>query len=496
MEKPTRASIEQRVRKGEDLARIDLRQVNLAGAKLSGAKLARADLEGANLENADLSNADLSGASLREAFAAGAILNNAQLKKADLDGAVLRQAKMRKVDLSRANLEGTNLEGADLGKAKFRYAQLDSANLATAVLTGANLSQADLSNACLAGVRADRANFSRADLSEASLEEASLRDAVLDEAVLRGVKGKKAKLRGASLLECDLENAVLDGADFSRADLRRARLSGARLAKTVLDSAKIFGIDCGQSIPEGAIAQRCDVSREGDGSRLASLQDFLENPAGKERSDDQSLRRYVGPGDTLRNAELSFESGAEVQVDGLLEHCELNLAGDASLIIGESGILDGCRVVGGRVQVNGCFLERSRVGLERDRARRRALDQRVEPVEGRASLEGRGASGLLAPGARRLLVRGPAGPHERQRGRGERDAQDEGVLGQGCHRIGPRPDLARSRRRGRACGTRAAGSRGAALSPGSTARRPRRRGGSGARAGRPPCATVAVRAPR
>jgi hypothetical protein len=90
----------------------------------------------------------------------------------------------------------------------------------------------------------------------------------------------------------------------------------------------------------------------------------LSNPVGKEAPDDQRLRRYVGPGDTLRNAELSFESGAEVQVDGLLEHCELNLAEDASLIIGESGVLDGCRVVGGRVHVNGCFLERSRVGLE------------------------------------------------------------------------------------------------------------------------------------
>jgi hypothetical protein len=66
----------------------------------------------------------------------------------------------------------------------------------------------------------------------------------------------------------------------------------------------------------------------------------------------------------LRNAELSFESGAEVQVDGLLEHCELNMAADASLIIGESGVLENCRVVGGRVRVNGCFLERSRVGLD------------------------------------------------------------------------------------------------------------------------------------
>jgi hypothetical protein len=40
------------------------------------------------------------------------------------------------------------------------------------------------------------------------------------------------------------------------------------------------------------------------------------------------------------------------------------MAEDASLIIGETGVLENCRVIGGRVRVNGCFLERSRVGLD------------------------------------------------------------------------------------------------------------------------------------
>jgi hypothetical protein len=95
-----------------------------------------------------------------------------------------------------------------------------------------------------------------------------------------------------------------------------------------------------------------------------ALAKFLKNPGGGEDGEEQRLRRYVGPGDVLKNAELSFESGAEVQVDGKLEHCELNMAEDASLIIGESGVLENCRVIGGRVRVNGCFLERTRVGLD------------------------------------------------------------------------------------------------------------------------------------
>jgi uncharacterized protein YjbI with pentapeptide repeats len=364
MEKPTRASIEQRVRKGEDLARIDLRQVNLSGAKLAGAKLGRADLEGANLENADLSGADLSGASLREAFIAGANLEGAVLKKADLDGAVLRLAKLKKADLSRANLEGSNLEGADLEKAKFKYAQLDSANMTTAILSGANFSQADLDSACLAGVRAERANFSRASLANASLDDAQFKDAVLDESVLRGASLRRTNFQSASLIEADLEKAVCDAADFSRADLRRSRFPLAIFRQTIIDSARVFGIEIGPSNGESFVAQRVDLSREADGSRWVVLARFLKNPSGAEDPDEQRLRRYVGPGDILRNAELSFESGAEVQVDGLLEHCELNMAEDASLIIGETGVLENCRVVGGRVRINGCFLERSRVGLD------------------------------------------------------------------------------------------------------------------------------------
>jgi uncharacterized protein YjbI with pentapeptide repeats len=306
----------------------------------------------------------LSGASLREAFMAGANLEGAILKKADLDGAVLRSAKLKKADLSRANLEGTNLEGADLEKAKLKYAQLDSANLATTNLTGANFSQADLDSACLAVARGDGSNFARASLANASLDEATFKDAVFDEAVLKNVSARRTNFQGATLLEADLEKANCDATDFSRADLRRARFMQATFNKVIIDSARVFAIELGPLHADAFVAQRIDLSREADGSRWVNLQRFLKNPSGAEDGEDQRMRRYVGPGDILRNAELSFESGAEVQVDGLLEHCELNMAEDASLIIGESGVLENCRVIGGRVRVNGSFLERTRVGLD------------------------------------------------------------------------------------------------------------------------------------
>jgi hypothetical protein len=203
---------------------------------------------------------------------------------------------------------------------------------------------------------------------------------------------------------------VCDAADFSRADLRRARFPLAIFRQTVIDSARVFGADWGQLSPENFIAQRVDLSRDADGSRWVNLARFLKNPTGAEDPNEQRLRRYVGPGDILRNAELSFESGAEVQVDGLLEHCELNMAEDASLIIGETGVLENCRVIGGRVRVNGCFLERSRVGLE-------------GPVELVVSRQGAVATTLQQPesttqfgfaaGCRlRLFIKNPTKPAE------------------------------------------------------------------------------------
>jgi hypothetical protein len=73
----------------------------------------------------------------------------------------------------------------------------------------------------------------------------------------------------------------------------------------------------------------------------------------------------VGPGDVLKNADLFFGGGAEIQVDGRLLSCEIKLAGDATLVITETGSLEGCRVSGGRVHVRGRFIAPASIGLYR-----------------------------------------------------------------------------------------------------------------------------------
>jgi hypothetical protein len=42
----------------------------------------------------------------------------------------------------------------------------------------------------------------------------------------------------------------------------------------------------------------------------------------------------------LAQRRVQLRSGAEVQVEGSLEHCGCNMAGDGSLIIGEMGVLE------------------------------------------------------------------------------------------------------------------------------------------------------------
>jgi hypothetical protein len=77
------------------------------------------------------------------------------------------------------------------------------------------------------------------------------------------------------------------------------------------------------------------------------------------------IRRYIGVGDVLKNAELEFGDGAEVQVDGHLEGCSITLAANATLVVGEDGVLERCQIKGGNIEIHGRFLEMNRIGFVR-----------------------------------------------------------------------------------------------------------------------------------
>jgi hypothetical protein len=166
----------------------------------------------------------------------------------------------------------------------------------------------------------------------------------------------------ASLVEADLSKASFVRSDFRGADLRRAIFDGARLDNTVLTGAKVHGATLGQVVATTLIADWVDASRNADGSERLTHAQLLALIAGVAQEVD-ARTRYIGAGDMLRNAELSFGDAAEVRVDGHLDGCSIELAINAHLVIGDGGLLERCQIRGGNVEIHGCFLERDRPGF-------------------------------------------------------------------------------------------------------------------------------------
>jgi uncharacterized protein YjbI with pentapeptide repeats len=318
----TRDQVLQKSKRGDKLERADLRGVDLSKVALAGAALSRADLDGANLESANLRRAALKNASLREAYLAGADLQEANLENADLEGAKLDRANLAGANLSRANLEGASLAGANLAGARLPYAQLVAANLTGADLRGATL-------------------------AHASLDEASL--------------------GGAKLAKADLSHAGLEKADLTDVDARGATLTGARLGGATLTGAKVAGL-VGTGVPNTDVKVAwLDTSEAGDGTGRISngeIPSRLSGLAAAPHATAPASRRYFGHGDILRNATLTFEAGARVEIDSLFENCSIEIGEGTELVVGSSGVLADCNIAGGgSITINGQFFERESPGI-------------------------------------------------------------------------------------------------------------------------------------
>ncbi len=332
-----------KIKSGEKLERAELRGLSMPKAVLEGANFRRCDLDGANFEGARLSNALFKNASLREAFLAGADLREANLESADLEGANLQSARLSGANLNRANLEGANLQGADLTGARLTHAVLEAAKLGGAILVGAQLAHADLGEADLSTAKLDGADLASANLAGANMEEASLVSAQLRDAQLSG--------------------ATLTKANFSAADLRRAALTKARLEGAVFGGAHVHGIIGTGGAVERIVAEWVDDSVEGDGSHKVTGPDVASLLSGQAVVPSVH-KRYFGRGDVLRNAHLEFDTGAAVEIESLFEHCTIALGNDSELVIGRSGVLNGCQVKGaGKITIHGKFVEQESPGI-------------------------------------------------------------------------------------------------------------------------------------
>ena len=367
----TRDEVIKRIGRGEKLDRADLKGIDLSKTKLVKAAFDRTDLDGANLESADLSQASMKRATLREAYLVGANLSGVNLENADLEGAKLERANLSGANLTRANLEGAVLTGANLTGAQLSYAQLAGAKLGGANLTNAALAHAELDDAYLGSVSAAGARFNNTSLAGANLEEAKLTGAILDDATLSRAQARGIDLGNCSLVKTNLSGADLTNANMTGADLRYATFSRAQLAGARMTGAKAAGlIGTGTPLGNGAVEVTwLDLSPAGDGSQriengvipsvlMAGAQATAAPPGAEAR------RRYFGRGDVLRNATLQFDSGAQIEIDSLFQNCTLNLGDGTELVIGPSGVLADCEIVGaGNITIHGKFFERKSPGI-------------------------------------------------------------------------------------------------------------------------------------
>jgi hypothetical protein len=79
---------------------------------------------------------------------------------------------------------------------------------------------------------------------------------------------------------------------------------------------------------------------------------------------DEARRRYFGRGDVLRNATLAFDAGAQVEIDSLFQNCTINVGVETELVIGPSGVLADCEILGaGCITVHGKFFEKTSPGI-------------------------------------------------------------------------------------------------------------------------------------
>lgn len=166
--------------------------------------------------------------------------------------------------------------------------------------------------------------------------------------------------------ETDLTGADLRRCDLSEADLRRTLLADAHLDGAILTGARIHGLDLGGGFPDGLIVEWADASSSGDGSRLLDIRQITRMMGG-DAAPRKGARRYFGAGDVLRNAELDFDDAATIHVDSQFEHCAIRLSPEAELVLGERGMMEDCRIEGGRLTIHGRFVEGDRPGLRHPR---------------------------------------------------------------------------------------------------------------------------------
>lgn len=233
------AVLEEAIRRGVTLDRLDLRGADLRGVRI----VATSKCEWVYLDGADLSSADLRGARIERANLVGA-----KFVESRLSGAVIRSVNAMRADLRRADLSGSQLTLVGMSDVVADGADLSGCRMDTVGLSGASLVRASLARTRLKDM-AYSGGFNRADLAEADMNAMEAEGPVpFIKATLNGANLSAACLReavflDASLDHCSMAYADLQGARFERAHCVGMDATGADLRSAVFMDANLdFGV--------------------------------------------------------------------------------------------------------------------------------------------------------------------------------------------------------------------------------------------------------------
>jgi uncharacterized protein YjbI with pentapeptide repeats len=199
-----------------------------------------------------------------------------------LAGVEMTAARLERVDLSKSELEAAHLVEAELRDVQLDGARMSSVQLQRATIVGGSFVGADLALAVLEGARIEEARFDRADVDRsvwkgARAEATSFDAVVFGNAILDGVRFSGCTFRGADFAPLDeLFPATTRGAVFEDCDLRNTRwddrdLTGVRFVRCKLDG--IQGRP--KSVADIEVVEP-DLSPDGDGSDIGTLDDVLD----------------------------------------------------------------------------------------------------------------------------------------------------------------------------------------------------------------------------
>jgi uncharacterized protein YjbI with pentapeptide repeats len=131
--------------------------------------------------------------------------------------------------------------------------------------TYSDLKEIDLSGANGCNAYWAKVDFTNADFYQANLDRASFRSSIL----------KGAQFREAIVTNTVFKDAKCDGANFNFADLRYANFTGATLSGAIFEGAKVYGVVLTDAKLGGNHNVMVDISPDGNGSTMVSLQDWL-----------------------------------------------------------------------------------------------------------------------------------------------------------------------------------------------------------------------------